>query len=158
MKESACRLPAAGATDFDDIQGLGRWGRIPDDVTPQVLTQACADLIRTSFDSLEGAKAAIVHLYNAVSPAWRRIVFGMEMPEIKQIAIDGAKQLRDNAARLPGTDWRFEYSPETFSTAELDFSIRSEEHTSELQSLMRISYAVFCLKQKTNTKTYTYTT
>src|SRR3546814_8735362 len=58
-----------------------------------------------------------------LSPAWRKIVFGMDMPAIKDIAIDGAKQLRDNAARLPGTDWRFEYSPETFSTAELDFSI-----------------------------------
>src|SRR3546814_3377451 len=99
----------------------------------------------------------------------------MEMADIKAIAVEGAKQLRDNAARLPGTDWRFEYSPETFSTAELDFSIeccaavmdilqptadnpiilnlpatveaatRSEEHTSELQSLMRISNAGFCL-------------
>ncbi|WP_420877525.1 2-isopropylmalate synthase [Sphingopyxis granuli] len=123
LKEIEVGFPASGATDFDYIQNLVRSGRIPDDVTPQVLTQARADLIRTSFDSLAGAKTAIVHLYNAVSPAWRRIVFGMEMPEIKQIAIDGAKQLRDNAARLPGTDWRFEYSPETFSTAEIDFSI-----------------------------------
>lgn len=123
FKEIEVGFPASGATDFDYIQNLVRSGRIPGDVTPQVLTQSRADLIRTSFDSLEGARAAIVHVYNAVSPAWRKIVFGMEMDEIKGIAIEGAKQLRDNAARLPGTDWRFQYSPETFSTAELDFSI-----------------------------------
>ncbi|HEX2814523.1 MAG TPA: 2-isopropylmalate synthase [Sphingopyxis sp.] len=123
FKEIEVGFPASGATDFDYIQNLVRSGRIPDDVTPQVLTQSRADLIRTSFDSLAGAKTAIVHVYNAVSPAWRKIVFGMEMDEIKAIAIEGAKQLRDNAARLPQTNWRFEYSPETFSTAELDFSI-----------------------------------
>ena len=123
LKEIEVGFPASGATDFDWIQSLVQNGRIPEDVTPQVLTQSRADLIRTSFDSLEGARTAIVHVYNAVSPAWRKIVFGMEMDEIKGIAIEGAKQLRDNAARLPGTDWRFEYSPETFSTAELDFSI-----------------------------------
>jgi 2-isopropylmalate synthase len=123
LKEIEIGFPASGATDFDFISGLVRSGAIPDDVTVQVLTQARADLIATSFDSLAGAKTAIVHLYNAVSPAWRSQVFGMSMAEVKQIAIDGAKLLRDNAARLPGTDWRFEYSPETFSTAELDFSL-----------------------------------
>ena len=123
FKEIEVGFPSAGATEFDFISGLVKNGRIPEGVTPQVLTQSRADLIRTSFDSLEGAKTAIVHVYNAVSPAWRKIVFNMEMPEIKGIAIEGAKQLRDNAARLPGTDWRFQYSPETFSTAELDFSI-----------------------------------
>jgi 2-isopropylmalate synthase len=123
LKEIEVGFPASGATDFDWIQGLVRSGRIPDDVTPQVLTQSRADLIRTSFDSLAGAKTAIVHVYNAVAPAWRKIVFGMEKPEIKAIAVEGAKQLRDNAARLPGTDWRFQYSPECFSSTELDFSI-----------------------------------
>ncbi len=123
FKEIEVGFPASGATDFDYIQNLVRSGRIPADVTPQVLTQSRADLIRTSFDSLAGAPTAIVHVYNAVSPAWRRIVFGMEMDEIKGIAVEGAKQLRDNAARLPQTNWRFQYSPETFSTAELDFSI-----------------------------------
>lgn len=89
----------------------------------QVLTQSRRDLIDTSFASLEGARAAIVHLYNAVSPAWRKIVFQMSKDEIKQIAIEGAMMLRDNAAKYPGTDWHFEYSPETFSTAEVDFSV-----------------------------------
>ena len=123
LKEIEVGFPAAGATEFDFIQGLVRSGRIPDDVLVQVLTQSREDLIKTSFESLEGAPAAIVHLYNAVSPLWRQVVFGMERPEIKDIAVRGAKVLRDQAARFPGTRWHFEYSPETFSTAELDFSL-----------------------------------
>ncbi|MEQ1688126.1 MAG: 2-isopropylmalate synthase [Sphingopyxis sp.] len=123
LKEIEIGFPASGATDFDFIAGLVGSGAIPDDVVVQVLTQARADLIATSFDSLRGAKTAIVHVYNALAPAWRRIVFGMEKNEIRQIAIDAACLLRDNAARLPDTDWMFEYSPECFSTTELDFSI-----------------------------------
>ena len=123
IKEIEVGFPASGATDFDYIQDLVRSGRVPDDVTLQVLTQARRDLIETTFDSLIGAPKAIVHLYNAVSPAWRKIVFGMTRDEIKAIAVEGAKMLRDCAAARPGTDWRFEYSPETFSTAELDFSV-----------------------------------
>jgi 2-isopropylmalate synthase len=123
LKEIEVGFPAAGATEFDFISGLVRSGRVPDDVLIQVLTQSREDLIKTSFESLEGSRAAIVHLYNAVSPLWRQVVFGMEMHEIKAIAVAGAKVLRDQAARFPSTDWHFEYSPETFSTAELDFSI-----------------------------------
>ncbi|QGN53373.1 2-isopropylmalate synthase [Novosphingobium sp. Gsoil 351] len=123
IKEIEVGFPASGATDFDYIQGLVRSGRIPGDVTPQVLTQSRRDLIETTFASLEGAETAIVHLYNAISPAWRRIVFGMGKDEIKAIAIEGAKVMRDQAARYPGTDWRFEYSPETFSTAEVEYSV-----------------------------------
>ncbi|MBB4097078.1 2-isopropylmalate synthase [Sphingomonas kyeonggiensis] len=123
VKEIEVGFPSAGATEFDFISGLVRQDKIPDDVIVQVLTQSRQDLIETSFQSLKGAKKAIVHLYNAVSPAWRRIVFGMSREEIKQIAIAGAKVLRDEAAKQPDTDWHFEYSPETFSTAELDFSV-----------------------------------
>lgn len=123
VKEIEVGFPSAGATEFDFISGLVKSGSIPDDVTPQVLTQARADLIATTFESLRGAKTAIVHVYNAVSPAWRRIVFGMERNEVRDIAINAAKLLRDHAAAMPETDWRFEYSPETFSTAELDFSL-----------------------------------
>ncbi len=123
IKEIEVGFPSAGATEFDFISGLVQSGRVPDDVILQVLTQSRKDLIDTSFESLRGSRAAIVHLYNAVSPAWRQIVFNMTMPEIKQIAIEGAKLLRDNAAAQPDTDWHFEYSPETFSTAELDFSL-----------------------------------
>ncbi|APZ97301.1 2-isopropylmalate synthase [Sphingopyxis sp. QXT-31] len=132
FKEIEVGFPASGATDFDYIQNLVRSGRIPEGVTPQVLTQSRADLIRTSFDSLAGAKTAIVHVYNAVAPAWRKIVFGMDKADIKAIAIEGAKQLRDNAARLPGTDWRFQYSPECFSTTELDFSLECCEAVMEI--------------------------
>lgn len=123
VKEIEVGFPSAGATEFDFISGLVQNDKIPDDVIVQVLTQSRQDLIETSFQSLKGAKKAIVHLYNAVSPAWRRIVFGMSREEIKQIAIAGAKVLRDEAAKQPDTDWHFEYSPETFSTAELDFSV-----------------------------------
>ena len=123
LKEIEVGFPAAGATEYDFIRGLVDNGRIPDDVLVQVLTQSREDLIRTSFESLAGAPAAIVHVYNAVSPLWRQVVFGMEKGDIRAIAENGAKYLRDNAARFPQTDWHFEYSPETFSTAEVDFSI-----------------------------------
>ena len=123
IKEIEVGFPAAGATEFDYISGLVRSGRIPDDVTVQVLTQSRRELIETSFRSLEGAPRAIVHLYNAVSPAWRKIVFGMDRADVRAIATEGASIMRDEAAKRPETDWHFEYSPETFSTAELDFSV-----------------------------------
>jgi 2-isopropylmalate synthase len=123
LKEIEVGFPAAGSTEFDFIRGLVDSGRIPEDVLVQVLTQSRADLIETSFQSLAGVHAAIVHLYNAVSPLWRQVVFGMERHEIRGIAETGAKVLRDQAAKYPQTKWHFEYSPETFSTAELDFSL-----------------------------------
>ena len=132
VKEIEIGFPSAGKTEFDFIQDLVRSGKIPDDVAVQVLTQSREDLIRTSFESLEGARAAIVHLYNAVSPAWREIVFRMTPEEVKQVAIQGAKVLRDEAASRPGTEWHFEYSPETFSTAELDFSLEVCEAVMEV--------------------------
>ena len=114
LKEIEVGFPSAGATEYDFIRGLVDQGRIPDDVLVQVLTQSREDLIRTSFESLAGARQAIVHVYNAVSPLWREVVFGMTQAQII-------------AARFPQTDWHFEYSPETFSTAELDFSIAACE-------------------------------
>ena len=123
VKEIEIGFPAAGQTEFDFISTLVRSGRIPDDVIVQVLTQSREDLISTSFASLEGADKAIVHLYNAVSPAWREIVFRMTPDEVREVAVKGARILRDEAAKRPATEWNFEYSPETFSTAELDFSI-----------------------------------
>ncbi|MBA15494.1 MAG: 2-isopropylmalate synthase [Sphingomonas sp.] len=123
LKEIEVGFPSAGQTEFDFISGLVQQDRIPDDVIVQVLTQSRQDLIERSFESLKGARQAIVHLYNAVSPAWRRIVFNMSREEVREIAINGAKVLRDEAAKQPDTDWHFEYSPETFSTAELDFSV-----------------------------------
>ena len=123
IKEIEVGFPSAGATEFNFISGLIHSGRVPDDVLVQVLTQSREELIRTSFESLAGAKKAIVHLYNAVSPAWRDIVFNMSRDQVRDIAIAGAKVMRDEAAKRPDTDWHFQYSPETFSTAEIDFSL-----------------------------------
>lgn len=123
IKEIEVGFPSAGATEFDFIRSLVTSEQIPEDVIVQVLTQSRDDLIKTSFKSLEGAQSAIVHLYNAVSPAWRNIVFRMSKNEVKEIAVAGAKIMRDEAARQPNTKWTFQYSPETFSTAELDFSL-----------------------------------
>lgn len=123
VKEIEVGFPSAGQTEFDFISGLVRAGRVPDDVLVQVLTQSRRDLIERTFESLEGAPSAIVHLYNAVSPSWRRIVFNLDEAGVKAIAVEGASILRDEAAKRPNTDWRFEYSPETFSTAELDVSL-----------------------------------
>ncbi len=123
IKEIEVGFPSAGATDFDFISGLVKSGSIPDDVMVQVLTQSRRDLIETSFASLEGAKQAIVHLYNAVSPAWRDVVFKLGKEGVKDIAKEGATILREQAEKYPDTDWHFEYSPETFSTAEIEFSL-----------------------------------
>ena len=132
VKEIEVGFPSAGATEFDFIRGLVDSGRIAEDVTVQVLTQSRQDLIHTSFDSLDGVHAAVVHMYNAVSPAWRDIVFRMTKEEVRQIAIDGAKIMRDEAAARPNTEWHFQYSPETFSTAEIDFSIEVCEAVMEV--------------------------
>ncbi|RPF70402.1 2-isopropylmalate synthase [Aurantiacibacter spongiae] len=123
FKEIEIGFPAAGQTEFEFINWLVHSDRVPEDVVVQVLTQSRTDLIGRSFESLEGAREAIVHLYNAVSPAWRDIVFRMSREQVRQIAVDGARMLVDEAAKRPGTKWHFEYSPETFSTAELDFSL-----------------------------------
>ena len=123
IKEIEVGFPSAGATEFDFISGLVRSGAIPDDVTVQVLTQSRRDLIERSFESLAGARQAIVHLYNAVSPAWRDVVFKLDKAGVRDIACTGASILREQAEKYAGTDWHFEYSPETFSTAELDFSL-----------------------------------
>ncbi len=123
VKEIEVGFPSAGATEYNFISGLVKAGRIPDDVIVQVLTQSRRDLIERSFESLEGAQQAIVHLYNAVSPAWRDVVFKLDKTGVKDIACAGASILREQAEKYADTDWHFEYSPETFSTAELDFSL-----------------------------------
>lgn len=124
LKEIEVGFPASGATDFDFIRSLVDGGHIPDDVIIQGLTQSRGDLIETTFASMAGAKQAIVHLYNAISPAWRKIVFQMDEDGVIGIAKRGAEKLVEQAAKYPETDWHFEYSPETFSTAEIDLSVR----------------------------------
>jgi len=123
VKEIEVGFPSASATEFDFIKGLVRNARVPQDVMVQVLTQSRRDLIERSFESLAGARAATVHLYNAIAPAWREVVFGLDRAGVKALAITGARLMREQAEARPTTDWRFEYSPETFSTAELDFSL-----------------------------------
>lgn len=131
-KEIEVGFPSAGATEFDFISGLVTANKIPDDVMVQVLTQSRRDLIERSFESLAGAKQAIVHLYNAVSPAWRDVVFKLDKQGVKEIARTGASILREQAEKYSDTDWHFEYSPETFSTAELDFSLEVCEAVMEI--------------------------
>ncbi len=123
IKEIEVGFPSASGTDFDFVRGLVDSGRVPDDVIIQSLTQSRRDLIEKTFESMAGSPRAIVHLYNAVSPAWRDIVFKLDMAGVRAIAIEGANLLAEQAAKYPQTDWHFEYSPETFSTAELDFSL-----------------------------------
>jgi 2-isopropylmalate synthase len=121
-KEIEVGFPAASQTDYDFVRMLIEERRIPDDVTVQVLTQAREPLIRRTFEALKGCKRAIVHLYNSTSTVQRRVVFGLDKPGIVAIAVEGAKLIRDVAAAHPGTEWVFEYSPESFTGTELDFA------------------------------------
>jgi 2-isopropylmalate synthase len=122
VKEIEASFPAASQTDFDFVRTLIEDGHIPDDTTIQVLTQGREDLIARTFESLRGAKKAIVHLYNATSPSFRRIVFNQDKDGIKEIAVSAAKLFVKYAAQQPETEWTFEYSPETFSATELEFA------------------------------------
>ena len=122
VKEIEASFPAASQTDFDFVRTLIEGNHIPDDTTIQVLTQGREDLIERTFESLRGAKKAIVHLYNATSPSFRRIVFNQDKDGIKAIAVNAAKLFVKYAALQPDTEWTFEYSPETFSATELEFA------------------------------------
>ncbi|MET1078752.1 MAG: 2-isopropylmalate synthase [Pseudomonas sp.] len=122
LKEIEVSFPSASQTDFDFVRNLIENGHIPDDVTIQVLTQAREDLIRRTFESLRGAKRAIVHLYNATSPAFRRIVFNQDRQGVIDIAVNAARLFNELAAEQPETHWTFQYSPETFSATELEFA------------------------------------
>ncbi|MGE1084917.1 2-isopropylmalate synthase [Pseudomonas shirazensis] len=122
VKEIEASFPSASQTDFDFVRTLIEGGHIPDDTTIQVLTQAREDLIARTFESLRGAKKAIVHLYNATSPSFRRIVFNQDKQGVKDIAVNAAKLFVKYAALQPETHWTFEYSPETFSATELEFA------------------------------------
>ena len=121
-KEIEIGFPAASQTDFDFVRMLIEERRIPDDVNVQVLTQAREPLIRRTFESVAGAKRAIVHLYNSTSTTQRRVVFGLDRPGIIDIAVSAAKIVRDLALERPQTDWTFQYSPESFTGTELDFA------------------------------------
>lgn len=123
LKEIEVGFPSASQTDFDFVRELIEGGHIPDDVTIQVLTQARDDLIERTFESLQGAKRAIVHYYNACAPSFRRIVFGQDKAGVKAIAVAAGQTIVRLAAERPETQWGFEYSPEVFSSTETDFAV-----------------------------------
>lgn len=122
FKQIEVAFPAASQTDFDFVRELIEGGHIPDDVTIEVLTQAREPLIRRTMESLRGAPRAIVHVYNATAPNFRRIVFGLPRTGIIDIALESAKLIQQIAADDPRTDWTFQYTPEFFSGTELDFA------------------------------------
>lgn len=122
FKEIEVAFPAASKADFDFVRTLITEDRVPADVTIQVLTQAREDLIRRTFESLQGAKRAIVHVYNATAPAFRRTVFGLDEAGTIALAVKAAQLIKDLAAAQPETHWRFQYSPEVFSQTELAFA------------------------------------
>jgi 2-isopropylmalate synthase len=123
FKQIEVGFPAASQPDFDFVRQLIEQDLVPDDVTIQVLTQAREPLIARSFEALEGARRAIMHLYNSTSTVQREQVFRMSREEVRGIAVQGASWVRDYAARQTDTDWQFQYSPESFTNTELDYAI-----------------------------------
>jgi 2-isopropylmalate synthase len=122
-KEIEVGFPSASQTDFDFVRQIIEEGRVPDDVVIQVLTQAREPLIERTFESIRGAKQAIVHLYNSTSTLQRRVVFGQDREGIKQIAVDGARLCLKYAEQVPETEVYFEYSPESYTGTELDYAV-----------------------------------
>ncbi|MGB0099203.1 MAG: 2-isopropylmalate synthase [Nocardioides sp.] len=123
-KEIEVGFPSASQTDFDFVRMLIEEDLIPDDVVIQVLTQAREELIERTYESLRGAKQAIVHLYNSTSALQRRVVFGLDMDGIEDIAVQGARLCRKFEERIPETEVFYEYSPESYTGTELEFAVR----------------------------------
>ncbi|MEY4985128.1 MAG: hypothetical protein RLZZ359_14 [Actinomycetota bacterium] len=122
-KEIEVGFPSASQTDFDFVRLLIEDGHIPSDVTIQVLTQARDSLIERTYESLKGAKKAIVHFYNSTSVLQRRVVFNQDKDGIKAIAVHGAKKCREMEAIIPDTDVYYEYSPESYTGTELEYAV-----------------------------------
>ncbi|MFG1416949.1 2-isopropylmalate synthase [Xanthobacter sp. V0B-10] len=123
FREIEVAFPSASQTEFDFVRALIEEGRIPDEVAIQVLTQSRADLIARTFAALEGAPRAIVHLYNATAPLFRRVVFSMERHEIVALAVSGVTAMLEESLKRPETDFTFQYSPETFCFTEPEFAL-----------------------------------
>jgi len=131
FKEIEVGFPSASQTDFDFVRLLIEGGHIPEDVTIQVLTQARQPLIERTFESLKGAKRAVVHLYNAVAPVMRRVVLGMDEDQIVELAVTHTRMIRELIEAQPETVFGYEYSPEMFSNTELAFSKRVVDAVTE---------------------------
>lgn len=123
FKEIEIGFPSASQIEFDFIRRLIEEDRIPDDVTVQVIVQAREELIQRTFEAIRGIKKVIIHLYNSTSPAQRKLVFGLDKPEIINIATSATRIIKDLLPTLPGTDVTFQYSPESFALTEIDFSL-----------------------------------
>lgn len=123
FKEIEVGFPAASQTEYEFVRRLIDENLIPDNVTIQVLVQAREKLIERTVESLVGVKRAIIHMYNSTSHAQRRIVFGLTKPEIVELAIRGINWIKEYSAKLAGTEVFLEYSPESFSATELEFSV-----------------------------------
>ena len=123
FKEIEVGFPAASQTDYDFVRILIKEKKIPNDVTIQVLTQSRDHIIKKTFESLEGVKRAIVHFYNSTSTLQRKVVFNKDRKGIKKIATDGATLIKELSSANQQTEWLFEYSPESFTATELDFSL-----------------------------------
>ncbi|MDE4453810.1 2-isopropylmalate synthase [Psychrobacter sp. DAB_AL62B] len=123
FKEIEIGFPSAAQVEFDFARKLIEENHVPDDVTLQVLVQAREHLIARTFESLKGAKRAIVHVYNSTCRIQREKVYGKDKAEIKEIAITGAKLLVEYAAKYPETEWVFQYSPESFSQTETEYAV-----------------------------------
>src|SRR5512137_3227352 len=132
FKEIEVGFPSASNTEFTFNRRLIEEHRAPDDVWLQVLVQAREDLIERTFESLVGAKKAIIHLYNSTSPAQRRVVFGMSKEEILRVAVRGAQWVQERLPRLKGTEVRLQYSPESFSATEVEFAKEAAEAVMEV--------------------------
>ncbi|MBS35146.1 MAG: 2-isopropylmalate synthase [Thiotrichales bacterium] len=132
FKEIEVGFPSASQTDFDFVRSLIEENVVPDDVVIQVLTQARDHLIERTYESLVGAKKAIVHLYNSTSTLQRKVVFGLDREGIKNIAVDGAKLVRELALEQPETSWTFQYSPESFTGTELDYAVEVCDAVNEI--------------------------
>ncbi|MEL7612122.1 2-isopropylmalate synthase [Halomonas sp. ATBC28] len=127
FKQIEVGFPSASQTDFDFVRSLIEQDKIPEDVTIQVLTQARPHLIERTFEALQGAKNAIVHVYNATDPMFRRVVFNVDKAECVQIAVEATQQIRAQMDAAPETNWTFQYSPELFTTTEMDFAVEIVE-------------------------------
>ncbi len=122
FKEIEVGFPSASETDFSFVRTLIEAGHIPDDVTIEVITQARKELIERTVESLQGAKSAILHVYNPTAPQFRKIVYKASKEEIKGIAVTATRWCKELTAQYPETKWTYQYSPETFSATELVFS------------------------------------
>lgn len=123
FKEIEVGFPSASQTDYDFVRKLIDENLVPDDVCIICLTQSRQDLIERTAQALEGSKQAMIHLYNATAPAFRKIVFNMTQEEVKKLAVEGTKMVMKAMEKYPDTQWRFEYSPEVFCMTEPDFAV-----------------------------------